>query len=655
MNRSPIRNRRMQRLCIENLESRWMLDADPVIWGTDARLTLSFAPDGTHVADATSELHARLNGLASPQVWQSTIVQAFQTWAQFTNGDIGVVADDGSEFGAPGVRRDSRFGDIRIGAVPLDDQLYAVAIPTTQIVDGTWVGDVLFNSHYDFTDIDELFAVALHEAGHVFGMPHSDDPLSPMFTHGIPQPGSRTPTVDDVAAIQAIFGPRAEDVYDAQNEPGAVDIPAFQLADSPLGSAPSVVFGDLTSTDDVDVYRVEIPSSYNFPGASLTFHLVATGISSLAARMDILPSSGGQPFASATSTWRSNASIDVEFVAPGENYYVQISSDPGNFEIGGYTLIVTYNQVNQVSLNSITDLVHYPIRQLDVGQLRTYFTNGFQLLANLDEGGDDLEGEEHELPTTAGFAENTHYQIDASIEAMDDIDRYLIQSPHAAPISGEWARVELRSLEQTEFLLNVRVFDSERDLLPVEYLIRNDQTMVVQFGPAQFNSEYFLEVSAAPDSPSSTGNYRLEASFGVTQIERSLFVSDSLSTMSSLQRYELSVHRPQLFHFQLDATENAGVDANLIMTIRDGRNHIVTTLSVALGEVRTKALFLPAGEFRIIIRTDTPGGTSGPISFHLMGSTIDDPLGPRIDDPTTDAFEFDVDRRLLFASIFFGV
>ena len=631
-----------------------MLDADPVIWGTDARLTLSFAPDGTQVADASSDLYARLNDVALPHVWQEGIVRAFQTWAQFTNGDIGVVADDGSDFGTPGTRRDGRFGDIRIGAIPLDDDLYAVAIPSTEIVDGTWGGDVLLNSNYDFANVDELFAVALHEAGHVFGIPHSDDPLSPMFTHGIPAPGSRIPTAEDVAAMQGNFGPRAEDVYDAQNEPGAVEVPAFHLPDRPQGSAPSVVFGDLTTTDDVDTYRVEIPTSYNVPNAALTFDLVVTGISGLSATMEILPSSGGQPFASATSSWRSDASVRVGFVSPGEEYFIQISSDPSQFEIGGYSLIVTYDQVNEVPPASIKELVRYPIRHFHVDELRHYFTDGFQLLANEDGGDDDLEGNEQELPTAVGFAENMHYWIDASIESLDDVDRYQIQSPQSVPASGDWARLELRSLDGSELLPALRVFDAERNAISVEYLIRNDQTMVVQFGPAQLDSEYFLEVTGAANSPAPTGNYHLECSFGTQQIERSLFVSDRF-TSDAIKRYSLDVLRPQLFHFQLDATENSGIDANLIMTIRDGQNHVVTTQSVAVGDVRTMALFLPAGDFHITFRTDAPINTTGPIAMKLIGAAIDDPLGPRINDPTTDAFDFDVDHKLLLASIVFGI
>lgn len=654
MNRPRILVKRWHRLSLEDLETRWMLDGDPVSWGSDARLTLSFAPDGTHVANATSALFAHLDTVAPHQVWQSAIVKAFQTWSQFTNSDVGVVADNGADFGAPGVRHDPRFGDIRIGAMPLDSEIYAVAIPSTEIIDGTWVGDVLFNSNYNFWNVDELFAVALHEAGHVFGLPHSDDPLSPMFTHGVPGPDSRVPTAADIAALQANFGPRPLDVYDAEPGAGAVEIPPFHLPELPSGTAPSVLFGDLTSNDDVDLYRVQVPAGYTYPNASLTFQLVVTGISGLAATMEILPVSSGEPFAAATTSWRSDASLQVDLVSPGDTFFVRISSAPGSFEVGGYTLVVNFDQSNQAPASAVSDLVHFPIRQIHVEQLQSYFTNGFQLLANEDDGMDDPEGNEHELPTAPGFAENMHYAIDASVESVGDVDRYVVQTPHSVPANADWARVDLRSLEGGEFWTNVRVFDSERQLIPVEYLIHNNQSVTVQFAAEQGDSEYFVEVSAAENSPSSTGNYRLEISFGTQHVQRSTFLSGALRATNVAQSHGLLVNRAQLFHFQLDATQNTAMVGNLVMTIRDRTNHhVVTTLATAIGDVRTLAVFLPAGRYRVSFQASLSVGSSGPVAFHLTGTAIDDPLGPRPNDPTTLPFEFDLDHKLLLASIFF--
>ncbi len=652
-----------------------MLDGDSVSWGIDARLTLSFAPDGTQVAGETSKLFQTMDsvkplspfseGTAVSQLglpWQSAIVRAFQTWARYTNSDIGVVPDDGSDFGVPGLmRRDVRFGDIRVGSIPLDNELYAVAIPADEIVDGTWVGDVLFNSNYEFRNVDEIFAVTLHEAGHVFGLPHNDDPHSPMFTHGIPGSDARTPTAGDLAALESIYGPRPEDVYDARNEPPPIEIPAFRLENGPAGSAPSVVFADLTTSADLitpadlDEYRIEVPDSYSYPNASLTFQLVTAGISSLAATLTVLPETGNSPLGTAATSWKSNAWVELYSVAPGDKFRIQVAATSSNFDIGGYTLLVTYNQENQVDPESISDLVSYPIRQLDVEDLRDYFANGLQLLANQDGGSDDLEGDEFELPSAPGFAENMRYWIEASIETVGDVDRYAIQSPGMTPASGDRARLDFRSLDGVNFSGDVRVFDSERDLVPVEYLVRNDHLTVLQFGPTQFDSEYFLEVVAADGSVLPTGNYRLEASFGMPQIDRTVFIEDSLPTSGAIDRQTLIVRRPQLFHFELDATNNLALDAELTLTIGDHTGQILQVLSTAIGDVRTAAVFLPAGNFRVSIGATSATGPTGPLFYNLRGRSIDNPLGPRINDPTTTPFTFDIDHKLLLSSIIFGV
>ena len=75
---------------------------------------------------------------------------------------------------------DTRFGDVRIGAVPLTDNVMAESIPNNLLTQGSWAGDIVLNANAPWSDLHQVFSVALHEFGHVLGMEHSSDPASPM-------------------------------------------------------------------------------------------------------------------------------------------------------------------------------------------------------------------------------------------------------------------------------------------------------------------------------------------------------------------------------------------------------------------------------------------------------------------------------------------
>ena len=200
---------------IETLESRVLLDSGGLISSASAHLTLSFVPDGTDISGHNSALYSSLNSISEESVWQETILSAFQHWAANTNGDIGVVEDSGEPMGTPGPRfGDSRFGDVRIGAAPLSENVLAISIPTNLFVSGSWVGDVIFNSRAEFSSIDQLFSVAIHEAGHVFGLEHVEEEQSVMHLHGASP--NTTLTESDLHNLHSLYGQRSPDINDAE-------------------------------------------------------------------------------------------------------------------------------------------------------------------------------------------------------------------------------------------------------------------------------------------------------------------------------------------------------------------------------------------------------------------------------------------------------
>ena len=169
------------------------------------------------------------------EIW--AINDALNIWdavSGFTN--LGQVAD-GVSNGADGC--DNVYngcvdvGDIRIGAYPFNISLDGHVIlghsfqPGTSALDppyGSIGGDTHFNNDKNGTYPNQLtwvdhaydpsgdptydfYTVVLHEMGHALGLDHSTDPNSVMaLYHG----GLRTLTADDIAGIQAIYGPQDE-------------------------------------------------------------------------------------------------------------------------------------------------------------------------------------------------------------------------------------------------------------------------------------------------------------------------------------------------------------------------------------------------------------------------------------------------------------
>src|SRR5438067_729105 len=105
-------------LGVEHLESRDTPARFGTPWPDGQHLTLSLAPDGTPIAGSPGNLATFLARLGPDA--RMDVLRAFQNWVVSANLNVGLVADDGSAFGAAGpAQGDPRFGDIRVGGVGL--------------------------------------------------------------------------------------------------------------------------------------------------------------------------------------------------------------------------------------------------------------------------------------------------------------------------------------------------------------------------------------------------------------------------------------------------------------------------------------------------------------------------------------------------------
>ena len=201
----------------EQLEDRALPTAFGVPWADPGHVTLSFAPEGTQTPRGPSSLAQTLGAAGPATAWQREVLRGFQSWAAVTNVNIGLVRDGGQPLGTAGaVQGDARFGDVRVAAAPLGAGAIASALPFSW-TGTTFSGDVLFDSGDRFgigatAGGFDVYSIALHEAGHVFGLAHEDHDESAMDAGYDYRTGL---DAADVAAIRALYGVRAPDANDA--------------------------------------------------------------------------------------------------------------------------------------------------------------------------------------------------------------------------------------------------------------------------------------------------------------------------------------------------------------------------------------------------------------------------------------------------------
>ena len=178
-------------------------------WPDTSGLTLSFVPDGTSVSGIPSQFQAVARSVETVDRWQNAVFSAFESWAKAGSISLAKVADNGAALGVAGlVQGDSRFGDIRIAAVPLPAGTLATNAGF-QWTGTTWSGDVVLNSNYAFSTDGkagtyDLYTVMLNEAGNVFGVPDSvnDSTSAVFYQYNQPKNG---PTASDIAAIRNLY------------------------------------------------------------------------------------------------------------------------------------------------------------------------------------------------------------------------------------------------------------------------------------------------------------------------------------------------------------------------------------------------------------------------------------------------------------------
>jgi hypothetical protein len=612
-----------RRLRLESLEDRCV----PAIWGNpwpdSPHLTLSFAPDGTLVGNQQSQLFGLLAnaGGNSSTAWQLEVLRAFQTWAVNADINVGLVVDGGQAFGTPGtLQGDARFGDVRIGGELLDPFQLAFTQPFDPTA-GTWAGDVLFNTGYPFginqPGTNDLFSVALHEAGHVFGLDDGSDVTSVMYdSYRGPRTGL---SAGDVSMLQALYGARQPDTYEgASGNNSLATATPIGLFGSPRG----LVYADITTLADVDYYKVQLTQ-----GAA-TVQVQTSGISLLNAQLLVYDSSQQLVASVAASDPRSgDLAVHLPAGPSSATYYVRVQGASSDvFGIGSYQLRVVPDGMVPPSPPGNSPPAVVPD------------SNTNDTLASAT------------VLTRKNAQTDPHfdYAYTASVSSAADVDFYMIRAPKTVPAGTQSVMtVMVWGTGVSALDGKVTVYDQNGNVVQGTVLVHEGGNYVLQLPQAQLNARYYVAVSAVtPGGATDVGNYFLGVDIGSVATPFDSLVSSSLSPTAAQAtangwttqpNLSFTAYRDQIFHFVLNAgtrTTTTGA-ASVQMTISDAAGNVVATLVATAGDTRTLTLFLARGDYVIRFTGINPtGAATDPLDYELSGLSLSDPIEPYLIDPT---------------------
>ncbi len=351
--RTAFPSQRKKRACpaAEALESRLLLYSKlGDQWTFDSRITFSFMPDGTSIGGVPSVLFQTLNKNNPTAAWKQQIEEAASLWENSSNINLALVSDGGEPVGTSGDQQDDpRFGDIRIGAMPLASGVLAETLLPPPANGGTDAGDIILNSNvnWQINSNYDLMTVVAHEFGHALGL--GDSTVSSAVMYGTYTGLNQSLASDDISGIQSIYGARQFDVY---NNAGKRDNTYFTATNinSLINSSAQIAIGglDITTAGDSEWFYVNVPATTS---GKMSVTVQSSNLSSLSPEVQVYSSALSLVgTAAAQNSMGATVSVSNVTVTASQGYYIKVMAAGGPGPIGGYGLLVNFGSQTQAPI-----------------------------------------------------------------------------------------------------------------------------------------------------------------------------------------------------------------------------------------------------------------------------------------------------------------
>jgi hypothetical protein len=535
-------------------------------------------------------LFSTLDAVMPQADWQREMLRALQTWAAETGLELTVVSDSGDPLGTPGAAQgDPRFGDIRIAGTPLSSGLVSASAPFDPEA-GTYAGDILFNTAAPLGTDYDIYTVALHEMGHVLGLPSEyADPNSVMFSNYTgPKDGLSSA---DVVALHSLAGTRPPDAFEGRTV--NFQQAAWQTFNAELKNIDedARLDGDLPYAVDGNLSRGDVDSfTYQAPGA-FTVALKASGRSLLHGKVSVLDAEGQIVASASADDVGGDVELSVSALAR-QKFTIRVEgAEDSVFGVGEYRLVVKPAGV---------DTSPYAVKAQEM-MARLHRNDTLRTATVLSP----LPGPERD------------YAHEGTIGRPGDVDFYRIDHIGGSRLDAQvWTAGPAVTLT---------LLDSHGHVVATSHGGQNGATLHAEgLSPG---GRYYLKVSGPP------GAYTLGAQVDAP-LDAPTLVDHGVLTADSSQQFR-GLLLPESGVVRLDVNlKSASRGATVEVALFDLDGDLVYRTLVKSGKEAKLKTFLPEGAYTMrLLGANADGSPLSVLPYTINTSVLTDAIGPKLIGP----------------------